>query len=77
MTPRRSGHRALPAGPKSLPKHLQAYLNEFCFRFNRRFWPGTAFDAVPGLGVAQRGPTYRGIYRKTRGHPNRRGGRRL
>lgn len=24
-------------------KYLQAYLNEFTFRFNRRFWPGPAF----------------------------------
>ena len=28
------------------PKHLQAYLNEFVFRFNRRFWPMVAFDSV-------------------------------
>ena len=25
------------------PKYLQAYLNEFTFRFNRRFWRGPAF----------------------------------
>jgi transposase-like protein len=25
------------------PKYLQAYLNEFTFRFNRRFWHGPAF----------------------------------
>lgn len=25
------------------PKHLQAYLNEFVFTFNRRFWRGPAF----------------------------------
>lgn len=24
-------------------KYLQAYLNEYTFRFNRRFWPGPAF----------------------------------
>ena len=28
------------------PKHLQAYLNEFVFRFNRRFWPMVAFDSA-------------------------------
>jgi hypothetical protein len=28
------------------PKHLQGYLNEFVFRFNRRFWPLIAFDSV-------------------------------
>lgn len=25
------------------PKYLQTYLNEYTFRFNRRFWPGPAF----------------------------------
>lgn len=25
------------------PKHLQAYFNEYAFRFNRRFWRGPAF----------------------------------
>ena len=25
------------------PKYLQAYLDEYTFRFNRRFWPGPAF----------------------------------
>ena len=24
-------------------KHLQAYIDEFCYRFNRRFWPGQLF----------------------------------
>ncbi len=28
------------------PKHLQGYLNEFVFRFNRRFWPLVAFKSV-------------------------------
>ncbi|MCP5005254.1 MAG: transposase [Planctomycetes bacterium] len=27
-------------------KHLQRYLNEFVFLFNRRFWPLVAFDSV-------------------------------
>ena len=31
-------------------KHLQAYLNEFTFRFNRRFYPFNAFRSL--LGVA-------------------------
>jgi transposase-like protein len=51
------------------PKHLQAYLNEFTFRFNRRFWPMAAFDAVLGVGVQVRGPTYAGLYRGTWKHP--------
>ena len=31
------------------PKHLQAYLNEYVFRFNRRFYPMTAFTPFWGL----------------------------
>ena len=30
-------------------KHLQAYLNEFTFRWNRRKWVGSAFDRLLGL----------------------------
>ena len=51
------------------PKHLQAYLNEFTFRFNRRFWPGAAFDAVLGIGSHVAAPTYAGLYRGTWEHP--------
>jgi len=51
------------------PKHLQAYLNEFAFRFNRRFWPMAAFDAVLGLGLKLRGPTYDDLYAGTWKHP--------
>jgi hypothetical protein len=27
-------------------KHLQRYHNEFCYRFNRRFWPEQSFDRL-------------------------------
>jgi transposase-like protein len=27
-------------------KHLQSYLNEFCYRFNRRFWQNQLFDRL-------------------------------
>ena len=30
-------------------RHLQAYLNEFVFRFNRRFYPMTAFNSALGF----------------------------
>jgi transposase-like protein len=43
-------------------KHLQVYLDEFTFRFNRRRTPQAAFQTLLGLG-AQRGPTtYQQLY---------------
>ncbi len=36
------------------PEHLQTYLNEYVFRFNRRFYPMTVFNSI--LGVACHGP---------------------
>jgi transposase-like protein len=44
------------------PKHLQAYLNEFVFRFNRRFWPMVAFDSVLKIAVRVEASTYRDLY---------------
>ncbi len=32
-------------------QHLQAYLNEFTFRFNRRFYPFNSFRSLLGLPV--------------------------
>ena len=43
-------------------KHLPAYLDEFVFRFSRRFYPMTAFASVLGIGMNVVGPTYRGLY---------------
>jgi len=45
-------------------KHLPAYLNEFAFRFNRRFWRGPAFLRALGLAMqAPHGhPEYRTLY---------------
>lgn len=43
-------------------KHLQAYLNEYTFRFNRRFDPFHAFQAVLGIGSKIDGPEYEEIY---------------
>ncbi len=43
-------------------QHLQAYLDEFTFRFNRRRTPMAAFQTLLGLG-AQRAPTtYNQLY---------------
>lgn len=43
-------------------KHLQTYLNEFTFRFNRRFYPFNAFRSLLGIGTNGEGPTYAGLY---------------
>ena len=51
------------------PKHLQSYLNEFTFRFNRRFYPFNAFRSLLGIGTNGEGPTYDGIYEGTWKHP--------
>ena len=39
-------------------QHLQAYLNEFTFRFNRRFCPFNAFRSLLGIAGGVRAPTY-------------------
>ncbi len=43
-------------------KHLQAYLNEYTFRFNRRSDPWLAFDTVLGLASESESPTYEELY---------------
>lgn len=44
------------------PKHLQSYLDEFVFRFNRRFWPKVAFDSVLKIAARVEAQTYRELY---------------
>jgi transposase-like protein len=39
-------------------KHLQAYLDEFTFRFNRRQTPMAAFQTLLGLGSQPKVTTY-------------------
>ena len=51
------------------PQHLQAYLNEFTFRFNRRFYPFNAFRSLLGIGSDAEAPTYRGLYDGAWVHP--------
>jgi ISXO2-like transposase domain/Transposase zinc-ribbon domain len=51
------------------PKHLQAYLNEFAFRFNRRFYPFNAFRSLLGIGANGEAPTYDGLYSGDWQHP--------
>ena len=50
-------------------KHLPAYLNEFVFRFNRRFFPMSAFHSLLGIAVRVAGPTYRGLHEGGWRHP--------
>lgn len=50
-------------------QHLQAYLNEYVFRFNRRFYPMTAFNSVLGLAARMVPPTYAALYRGDYVHP--------
>ena len=44
------------------PQHLQAYLNEFTFRFNRRFYPFNAFRSLLGIAGDVSAPTYTELY---------------
>lgn len=50
-------------------QHLQAYLNEYVFRFNRRFYPMTAFNSVLGLATRSVPPTYEELYSGDWVHP--------
>lgn len=53
-------------------KHLQAYLNEFTFRFNRRFWRGPAFLRALGLAVnVNDWPKYDTLYSGEWAHPEK------
>jgi hypothetical protein len=50
-------------------KHLQAYLNEFTFRFNRRFYPFNAFRSLLGIAGGAAAPTFDGLYSGEWVHP--------
>lgn len=39
-------------------KHLQAYLDEFCFRFNRRFWEPQLFNRLLNTCLGSKSLTY-------------------
>jgi transposase-like protein len=63
------------------PKHLQAYLNEYVFRFNRRDNLFAGFARLLGIGTQIKGPEYEELYAEsgTAGawtHPNPRRKRR-
>ena len=46
------------------PAHLQGYLNEFVFRFNRRFWPMVGFDRVLKIAARVDSLTYGDFYER-------------
>jgi hypothetical protein len=50
-------------------QHLQAYLNEFVFRFNRRFYPLNSFKSLLGIGTENKAPTYAELYDGEWKHP--------
>lgn len=50
-------------------KHLQAYLNEYTFRFNRHFYPFNAFRSLLGIGGEVASPTYAELYDGIWEHP--------
>ena len=43
-------------------KAAKAYLNEFAFRHNRRFWKFSAFQRLLQLALETQAPSYRDIY---------------
>ncbi len=51
------------------PQHLQAYLNEFVFRFNRRFYPFTSFRSLLGIAGGAESPTYAELFSGHCEHP--------
>lgn len=51
------------------PRHLQAYLNEFTFRFNRRHYPFNAFRSLLGIASDASSPTYAELYSGKWQHP--------
>lgn len=49
-------------------KHLQSYLSEVCYRFNRRFWEKELFDRLVQACISSETITYKGL--KQKGGPN-------
>ena len=51
------------------PKHLQAYLNEFTFRFKRRFYPFNTLRSLLGIAGGPEPPTYPELHSGEWKHP--------
>ena len=56
-------------------KHIDAYLNEFVFRYNRRLHRHVSFETILGLAAQRRPETYRDITESAK-TPHARGSRR-
>ena len=52
-------------------QHLQAYLNEFTSRFNRRFYPFNAFRLLLGIAGDVSALTFEELYSGKWEHPTR------
>jgi transposase-like protein len=52
------------------PKHIQNYLNEFVFRFNRRGNPQMAFRSLMQIAVKVKPPQYKRLVSERPGHQN-------
>jgi len=48
---------------------LQAYLNEYTFRFNRRFYPFNTFRSLLGIAGDATAPAYAALYSGEWQHP--------
>jgi len=46
--------------------HMQGYLNEYVFRFNRRYWPMVGFESVLKIAVQAKPESERIFYEKAR-----------
>ncbi|RTZ97036.1 MAG: hypothetical protein DSY90_08780 [Deltaproteobacteria bacterium] len=52
------------------PANYQGYLNEFVFRFNRRFWPMVGSDSVLKVAVQVESLTYRNFNKSAKTSSN-------
>ena len=50
-------------------QHMQAYLNEYIFRFNRRFYPFNGFRSLLGLAMQNESASYDELYSGHHKHP--------
>jgi hypothetical protein len=62
-------HPIAEYGDPEVTEEFQAYLNEFTFRFNRRFYPFNAFRSLLGIAGDVKAPTYAELYSGDWTHP--------